>query len=432
MVKSQLPIQPSHAADPDNYDSQARTPKRHLWLVEEATMLLPPADQHLNPYPYYASMRREQPVAYDPADDTYAVFRHDDVRLVLKDFTRFSSDPRRLAQPIPGDLDRPSLIRMDPPDHRRVRSLVAPFFAPAHIARLTSTITRLAHGLIDAVAPTRQMDVIEDLAFPLPVTVIAELLGIPPTDRPMYKRWADMLLGRRRLIRITEGPPEEALQAQREMDAYFGEVIHQRRRRPQEDLISQWVAFGASGGVSDAEILNLCSLMLLAGHVTTVNLIGNALWTLLEWPDALARLRRDPALLPAALEEVLRYRAPVQAISRITTEDVTIGGQSIPAGRLVTGWIGSANRDEAAFPAPDRFNVMRNPSTHIAFGTGIHVCLGAPLARLEGQVVLRVLLERLEAFDWAPDAGLQASKQVVLFGLAYLPIRFELAQPVAA
>jgi cytochrome P450 len=396
-------------------------------------MLLLPAEHRQDPAAFYACMRREQPVWLDEADGTWSVFRHAAVRTVLKDFQRFGSDPAVLT-PLPAGFDpnRPSLIRLDPPDHRRLRARVAPTFTPARIARLAPTIAALAHGMVDGIVSSGRMDVIEDLAFPLPVTVIAELLGVPPSDRAMYKRWADRLLGRRQRFQLQDPIPEEARQAMQEMDAYFSAVVRERRRRPQNDLISEWAAPGAADALSDAELINLCALMLLAGHVTTVNLIGNAVWTLLEWPEQLARLRRDPDLLSLAIEEVLRFRGPVPAVVRFTRVPVTIGAETIPAGKMVVAWIGSANLDETVFPEPERFDVTRNPREHLAFGSGIHVCLGAPLARLEGQIALSVLLERLHDLSWLdPDVRRQAGQRI-LYGLDSLPIAFRERPLVAA
>lgn len=395
-------------------------------------MLVIPAAHRRNPSPFFARLRRQSPVWYDESDNTWSVFRHADVRHVLKDFQRFGSDPAVLVPPPPGlEPDRPSLIRLDPPDHRRLRSRVAPTLTPARIARLAPRIATMAHACLDAVAAAGEMDVIDDLAFPLPVTVIADLLGVPATDRPLYKEWADRLIGRRPTLRLDAPPPEDARRALAEMDAYFAEVIQARRRRPQDDWISAWAAPG-DDAMGDAELLALCSLMLLAGHVTTVNVIGNAVWTLLEWPAAWERLRRNPALVGPAIEEVLRFRGPVPAVVRFTREPVALGGETIPAGNTVVAWLAAANHDPCVFPAPEAFDVDRYPREHLAFGSGIHVCLGAPLARLEATIALTVLLARLDAPAWGDPAVRQTGGERFLYGLEHLPITFRARPAVVA
>lgn len=392
--------------------------------------IFPPERDRLDPAPFFADRRRYAPVAYSEADQAWAVYRYDDVKRVLSDHEAFSSERRLAAM---GARPRPSLISMDPPRHRLFRNLVAQAFTPKAVAALAPRIEAIAQQLLDEVVPRGHMDLIEDLAYPLPVTVIAEMLGVPAEDRARYKDWADRLLNRQAPF-LNRSDEREAIID--EMDAYFRTVLDERRAQPREDMISHLLAAELDGQrLNEDEILSFCALLLLAGHITTVNLIGNTMLCLLEHPEAMAELRRTPALIPGAIEETLRYRSPVQFMVRAAAHDVELGGKRIGQDEFVIGFIASANRDETVFDHPDVFDIHRHPNPHLAFGYGIHFCLGAPLARLEGQIALRLLLARLPNLALAPLSDKQlarwAGKPVeplesqILQGVSHLAMRFQ-------
>ncbi|MGF7029504.1 cytochrome P450 [Paenibacillus mucilaginosus] len=380
-----------------------------------------------NPYPIYEMMRASQPVMYIEPMRFWSVFRFDHVRTVLSDSARFSSaggrPPASQETPAPGQRDGFSLITTDPPRHTQLRSLVNQAFTPKAVAALEPRIAELAHELLDRVAGTGKIDLIQDFAYPLPVIVIAELLGIPSGDRDRFKHWSDEVVAS--ADTLIGGSASGSLQAHREMNEYFSRIIAERRKAPKDDLISALIA--AEEGdfhLSEGDILSFCALLLVAGNETTTNLIGNAVLTLLEHPEELAKLRSRPELLPSAIEEVLRFRSPVQAMFRTANEDVELGGQVIPAGSRVVAFIGSANRDEEKFPDAARFDIERTPNGHIAFGHGIHFCLGAPLARLEARIALAAVLDRLPELARVNDEPLTPARGFIVHGVSSMPLRF--------
>jgi cytochrome P450 len=310
---------------------------------------------------------------------------------------------------------------------------------PNAIERLGPRIRNIANDLVDKVIDTGSMDLVRDFSYPLPVTVIAELLGIPAKDRPLFKRWADELLKAIDETVATGRPRTNArvAAARNEMEEYFRNAIIQKREKPQQDLITQLLSAEADGRkLSEEELLSFCGLLLQAGHLTTVNLINNCIWSLLENPQELARLTNSlessshtmiPSLIDLTIEETLRYRSPVQALVRFSTKDTKLGGKTIEAGKRVVTWIGSANHDDMVFREPERFDISRNPNPHIAFGAGIHLCLGAPLARLEGHIALTVLLSRLRELEFGenPKNFEPILGSTFLFGVKSLPLKFE-------
>ena len=369
--------------------------------------------QPIDPFPWYRSMRESAPIAYTPGRNTWQVFRYADVQRVLTDYTSFSSQYIGSDEPL--DM---SLINTDPPRHRQLRSLATQAFTPRTVAQLTTRITEIVRDLLDKVGAKGEMDVIQDLAYPLPVTVIAELLGIPIEDRERFKRWSDEVVGA--ATPITGGNP------QAEMSEYFLWMIKQRREKPKDDLISALLAAQIDGQhLSLPELLGFCILLLVAGNETTTHLISNAILCLDEHPQEIEHLRTRPSLVPDAVEEVLRYYSPVKLMFRRAATDTVLGDQEIKAGQMVIAWIGSANRDELQFPDPDTFNVHRSPNRHIAFGHGIHFCLGAPLARLEARIALEAMLERLPEMKRVRDVPLEAVESFVLYGVKNLPITFQ-------
>src|SRR5260370_27858772 len=281
-----------------------------------------------------------------------------------------------------------SIVNPDPPRHRQLRSLASQAFTPRAIAKLTQRISEIVHQLLDHVVSRGRMDVIDDLSYPLPVMVIAEMLGVPLADRERFKRWSDQVVG---------ATSSSAQDPQQEMSEYFLWMIEQRRREPHDDLISALLAAQDEGQrLSVQELLGFCIILLVAGNETTTHLIGNAFLCFDEYPDVVQHLRAEPALLPDAIEEVLRYRSPLKGMFRAANMDIQIGDQSIPAGPALIAWIGSSNRAAPQFPRAKTIILSRSPNRHLAFGYGIHFCLGAPLARLEAKIALGIMLERLQ------------------------------------
>jgi cytochrome P450 len=379
----------------------------------------PAVEQPLNPFTRYEAMRRSEPVFQDQETGVWHAFRYDDVQRVLSEHATFSS---RIGGDNPsetGQLFAASLINTDPPRHRQLRSLVTQAFTPRAVEALAPRIAALTDELLDPVVSAGTADLIELLAYPLPVIVIAELMGIPAADRDRFKQWSDVIVSQTR-----PGADESShTAAHREMAEYFMGMIEQRRRQPGDDLISALLGAEIDGQkLSVIELLGFCSLLLVAGNETTTNLIGNAVLCFTETPGVAERLIAEPARLPQAIEEALRYRSPVQSMYRISAVDTTLRDRSIPAGSPIVAWIGSANRDGEQFPHPDVFDVGRSPNRHLAFGQGIHFCLGAPLARLEARIALQAVLSRLPGLAVDPDAQLERMESTIVYGVKQLPV----------
>ncbi len=374
-----------------------------------------------DPYPTYAALRADDPVHFSAATGSWIISRYDDVVRVLRDYERFSSH----AIGGGGEGAYRFLIGTDPPDHTTLRRLVNRPFHPAAIAAREPRIRQICEGLVDELIAANddgRADLIQQVGYPLPVIVIAELLGIPPERRDDFKRWSDAMLGG------LSPDADRAAQAtaMMEMFAYFNEVIEERRERPADDLISLLV--NGPEPLTERELLMFCMLLLVAGNETTTNLISNLSLALFERPDLVARLASDRTLIPAAIEEALRYDAPVQCLFRNTTEDVELNGTVIPEGSRVVVLYASANRDGEHYSHADTFDVdrfdpTRRPSDHVAFGSGIHLCLGAPLARLEGRVVTEVLLDRTRDLRQAGDG--ERIQNLLVRGMRNLPVAFE-------
>ncbi len=379
-------------------------------------------EQLYTSYDWYRQMRETQPVYLDPEWNAWHVFRYADVVRVLTDYSTFSSDENRYMPEEYRDTSpiSSSILRMDPPRHRQLRNLVSQAFTPRMVAQMETRINEITNELLDQVVAKGEMDAVRDLAYPLPVTVIAELLGIPSELRDDFKRWSDALVG-------DGGATEEERQALFDeiggMFGYFSQVLEERRAHPQNDLVSALLEAEVDGErLGDLELLGFCGLLLVAGNETTTNLIGNLLLCLDENPGVVERLRANRALVPGAVEEALRYYSPVKTMSRFAATETTIGGQRIEAGQTIIPWFSSANRDEAEFPDADRFDIEREPNRHLGFGRGIHFCLGAPLARLEVKTALNVMLDRLPGSWQVSDVPLEPIKSFIVFGTKNLPL----------
>jgi cytochrome P450 len=373
----------------------------------------------LEPFPWYRRMRDEAPVSYDAQRGSWNVFRFEDVKRVLSEYAAFSSNfsggSGRSDQPLGS-----SIISTDPPRHRQLRSLVTQAFTPRAVQQLAPRIAGLVDELLAGVARRGRMDVIDDFAYPLPVIVVAELLGIPARDRAQFKEWSDAIVTG--AVDTNAGSGD----VQQQMGRYFQRLIALRRQEPRDDLISGLLAAEIDGvRLSDVELLGFCVLLLIAGNETTTNLIGNAVLCFHDQPELQERLRSDPALLAPAIEEVLRYRSPVQSMIRFAARDVELAGQPIRRGERVVAWIGSANRDDTQFARADQFLAARVPNQHLAFGHGVHFCLGAPLARLEAHIALTALVDRLPGLRRADDNPLEPMPSTIVYGVKHLPVTFQ-------
>jgi cytochrome P450 len=365
-------------------------------------------EQLLNPFPWYRQMRESDPVYYDEQEHAWHVFRYRDVQRVLSDYQSFSS---QLTEAGDQPLDS-SIINLDPPRHHLLRTVIAPAFTAQAIAQLAPRISDILRVLLDQVSARGAMDVIDDLARPLPVMVIVELLGIPDEERERFKQWSYRL--------VFEGG-----QAPPEMYESFSRLVEERRRHPQDDLISLLLAANVEGkALTYEELLGFCILLMVAGSITTTLLIGNTFLCFDEHPAALERLYADRLLLPAVIEEVLRIRSPVRHMYRVCVNETTLGECRIGPGEFIVAWIGSANRDEAVFHDSESFKVGRLPNRHIAFGYGIHHCLGAALARLEARIALGAILERFVDMRVLHNGPLEPLSGI-LHGVNHVPITFQ-------
>jgi pimeloyl-[acyl-carrier protein] synthase len=379
-----------------------------------------------NPYPTYAKLRLHDPVHWNFLSRSWVISRYRDVDAILRDHNRFSSDARhrrrgRLFQTSAAYPRGPSILFLDPPDHTRLRALVQQAFTPRALEALAQRIRQIAAHLLDQIADPTAFEVMEALARPLPMIVMAELLGVPTRDRAQFQAWSRQ---RARVIEPTTTAREQQLatQAAHELDAYYLGLIEQRRVEPQDDLISALVAAEAAGDqLSQDELLVMLRLLLVAGNETTTNLIGNGLLALLRHPDQWQMLRSDPGLIAGAVEELLRYDSPAQVVARTALQDVEFHGRSILEGQGLVLLIGSANRDPEVFSQPDRLDITRQGPNNLAFGRGIHHCLGAPLARLEARIVFETLLERFADMRLL-IADPPYRDNVVLRGLKALPV----------
>jgi cytochrome P450 len=388
-----------------------------------------------NPYPYYDMLRENMPILFFSDWGNWFLTRHEDNVAALKDarfgrdilsiMTReemgWQEDPPHL-RPLYQMQEEWMLLR-DPPDHTRLRTLVHKAFTPRMIERLRERAEAITNDLIDKAQANGGMDLIDEFALLLPVTVIAEMLGVPVSDYAMLHQWST---GLAHTLEMAQSPEvaERGAEVTVEFSAYIREMIAERRKNPQEDLISALVATEAEGDkLSEDEMVSMCILLLFAGHETTVNLIGNGTLALLRNPDQWEKLKADPSLVKSATEELLRYDSPVQMTARWVLEDCEFAGHQLKRGQQVSTMIGAANRDPARFANPNQLDITRDSNPHIAFATGIHFCIGAPLARMEGQIAFAALARRLPNLKLVNENP-PYRNTYVLRGLAELPVTF--------
>jgi hypothetical protein len=387
-----------------------------------------------NPYPLYRWLREHDPVRKDPLAPAWVLTRYDDVLEMCRD-PRFRKDPfaperlprlvrKQLAvgsEDTRVEIEAVSMLFLDPPSHTRVRGIFARAFTPASLAELRPRIELIARKRIDLVASRGKMDIVADLAYSLPVIVIAEMLGFPAEDYPRIKVWSDQLAAALSLNPSSE-QQVKANEAWTEIRGYFDQVVYKSKGKPGNALLHRLLeAENEPDGLNREEIFTNCVLLLSAGHETTTNLIGNGVLALLRNCDQWELLVREPDLIEAAVEEILRYDSPVQWTSRLTGETIEMNGKVIPPGEIILGCLGAANRDPAKFSEPDRLNIQRTDNKHLAFGSGIHFCLGAALARMEMQIVLRELTTRFPKMRLAKKR-LEWLKGLTFRGVKNLPV----------
>lgn len=380
-----------------------------------------------NPYPFYEMLRQHAPIFFWERWQMYFLSRYDDCATLLRD-TRlghgtFNESAAPLSQKALAAMQKDWLLLKNPPDHTRLRGLVHKVFTPRMVEQLRETIEQITNKLLDRVQDQGTMDLIADLAYPLPVTVIAEMLGIPSQDHLIFHALSNDLA---RSLDLTEETAvyDRASQAAETFKSYLEALADERRRQPQNDLLTALVAVEEAGErLSLNELYATCALLFVAGHETTINLIGNGTLALLQHPEQLSLLKNDPTLIGTAVEELLRYDSPVQMTSRMVLEDFEYNGHNFHRGTTIAFLLGSANHDSDRFDQPHKLNLQRQKNQHLSFGGGIHYCLGAPLARLEGQIALTTLVQRM------PNLALTTSKpeysdNYLLRGLNKLPLIF--------
>lgn len=383
-----------------------------------------------DPYPTYRMLREADPVFWNEALQTFILTRHGDLSEILRNHAQWSVNRRqsenfRQLKGLSEMDDFPvSLLGLDPPDHTRLRGLVMKAFTPRMVERLRPRVEEIVNGLLDSVAARGEFDLVTDFAYPLPVTVIAEMLGVPPADWEKFRGWSSTLAASLDPM-ITSEKLAAALVARNALMGYFKGIIAERRADPREDLITGLIAAEEEGrALTEIELLVMLNLLLVAGHETTVNLVGNGILALLRNPDQQERLRAHPELIETAVEEMLRYDSPVQLTSRIAVADAELGGKTIGKGQTVMLLLGAANHDPEVYTDPESMDLGRTPNPHLSFSRGIHFCLGAPLARIEGQVAIGSMIARFPNLRLAhPDQPVLWREQLVLRGLESLPLR---------
>ncbi len=390
-----------------------------------------------NPYPFFHRLRSEDPVHWCVPLNSWVLTSYADVASALRDFRLLSSDradffvgqaPAALREKL-GSVSRHLskwVVLTDAPDHTRLRALVSKAFTANVVQGMHGRIQKLVDALLDEIQHKGETDLILDFAYRLPATVISEILGVPSERHDDFRRWTEEINA------FTAGSAldfvdtaEQAKKSLDEMTNYFRGIIAARRRQPRGDLISAMLKVEEQGDMlTEDELLSMCSMLFVAGHDTTRNLIGNGMLALLQNPDQLQRLKADPSLITSAVEELLRFDSPLQRQTRIAREDFELGGKAIRKGQAVLAMLGAANRDPEQFPEPDRLDLSRRLNRHVAFGMGIHFCIGAPLARVEGQIAFNTILARLPSMRLG-TSSLEWRDNISVRGLKSLPIVFQ-------
>lgn len=377
-----------------------------------------------DPYPYYDMLRAFAPVFHWEAWNIWFLTRHEDCATLLRDnrlghATGYAGVPENQRPLV--EMQAEWLLLKNPPDHTRLRGLVHKAFTPRIVEQMRAKIQEITDRLLDKVQDSGRMDLIADLAYPLPVTVICEMLGVPAADQDEFHSWSNDLA---RSLDLTDEAAvyDQAAEAAVVFRKYLEGLAAEKRARPGSDLLSMLVQVEEAGDkLTEDELYATCTLLFIAGHETTINLIGNGTLALLREPEQLARLLADKGLLRTAVEELLRYNSPVQLTSRVVFEEIVVGGQTIPRGSQVAFLLGAANRDPERFSEPNKLDIGREPNPHLALGGGIHYCLGAPLARMEGMIALETLLRRMPGLRLETDEPMYRNNYA-LRGLESLPV----------
>ncbi|WP_158700729.1 cytochrome P450 [Bacillus paralicheniformis] len=393
--------------------------KEHV-VISELTGLRTD-EEKFEPFVWFKQMRHSRPVFYDEKQSVWNVFLYDDVKRVQEDKEYFSTD---IQSKRPGIYNL-SILNTDPPRHTELRNLVSRAFTPSVLSSWVPRYEAIVSELIDQMEGQEVVDIVENFTFPLPVIIIAEMLGIPAEDRKQFKQWSNDLI----LFPQVYSPEEFQrlnrikMNAAKEVIEYFGEIINIKRKHPKEDMISNLIQSEEKGvRLSQEDLMQFCILLLIAGNETTTNLLTNAIYSYDE-NNLIPFLNANPVKIPASVEEVLRYRAPIQCINRIVKKDTELGGQQLKADDYVLAWIASGNRDEQYFNDPDRFIIDRDFNKHLTFGKGIHTCLGAPLARMQAKLGLTELIRRFPNLRIHEDYKIDLIPIGFSLGLKTLPLR---------
>ena len=377
-----------------------------------------------DPYAVYRRLRERDPIHRMRLVDAWVLTRYEDADAVLRDHARFSAEDRRFH-----DVGLTTMLDIDPPDHTRLRALVSRAFTPRSVRSWHGRVQAISDRLLDAVADQDRFDLIAALGYPLPVTVIAEMLGVPAEDMDRFEGWSNDIALIVEPI-LTPAQVEGVRRATEELFAYFETIVEARQREPRDDIVSAMLAAEEEGDkLSREELLSTMLLILVAGNETTRNLIGNGMLALLRHADQVQRLRDEPGLLEPAVDELLRYDSPVQLDGRVVRENLELGGKRLRAGEKVIALLGAANRDPAAFENPDALDIARSEKSHLSFGRGIHYCLGASLALLEARIAFRGLLDRFPSIRLAAEPRYRDG--IVLRGVESLWIEVEPAREPA-
>jgi pimeloyl-[acyl-carrier protein] synthase len=388
-----------------------------------------------NPYPFYAQLRSQDPVHWDEMLGFWVLTRYADISSVYADarfsraqglrrgFERLPEAEQRIAEPVYNTFSK-TMFYADPPYHTRLRGLVNNAFTPHAVEQMRPHVQRIVNSLLDAIQTKGERDAIHDLAHPLPILVIAQMLGLPAEERGRFKQWSDDLFAILGSVPHAPESMERASQSLVELTDYLTTLSHSRRQQPQNDLISALVDAVEEGErLTQEELIANVTILLSAGHETTSNLIGNGLLALLRNPDQMQMLRDHPTLVASAVEEMMRYDNPVQIAYRSAAEDVEIGGKHIRKGQLVNSVLAAGNRDPERFSEPDRFDISRDEGRHLGFGLGIHFCIGAPLVRLEAQIAFSTILRRFPELHLATE-NLEWQEHPIFRGVKSLPLIF--------